>query len=155
MWHADLMTADGDTSDTLAADSSTITGDDITRLNGRSVERAGAFTRLAGTALIVAGGVGVLAWLWLTVRQQQALNDTGSGDGFEFGSSEVSFANRIDALAGYVSLLLSAVLALGVGLGLRLVAEYSVARTGGSLTGFATGDPVPDGGIAGPPSGAD
>jgi hypothetical protein len=143
---ADDMTADDGT-----AESSTITGEDVTWLNGRSVERAGAFTRLAGTVVIVAGGVGLLAWLWLTVRQQQALNDAGSGDGFDFGSSEVTFANRIDALAGYVSLLISAALAVGVGLALRLVAEYTVARTGGSVTGFVAGDPVPDGGIADPP----
>jgi hypothetical protein len=30
--------------------------------------------------------------------------------------------------------------AVGVGLGLRLFADYSVARTGGSLTGFEPGD---------------
>jgi hypothetical protein len=30
-----------------------------------------------------------------------------------------------------------------------------VARTGGSLTGFVAGDPVPEGGIADPPPDAD
>jgi hypothetical protein len=128
----------------------TIESEDITWLNGRAVERAGAFTRLAGVALVVAGAIGVAAWLWLTVRQQQAMDDVGGG---EFGavSVDVSLVDRIDAVVGYVPILIYGSLAVGAGLALRLIADYTVARTGGSLSGFAAGDPVPDGGLVNDP----
>ena len=62
------MTADDGTADDSTTNSSTITGEDVTWLNGRSVARAGAFARLAGTALVVAGALGAVAWLWVIVR---------------------------------------------------------------------------------------
>ena len=155
---ADDGTADGMTADDGTADSSTITGEDVAWLNGRSVARAGAFARLAGTALIVAGALGVLAWLWVSVRRQQQLDEiadfaNGLGEGSEggvlsFTDRTVSFSERIDVFADTVMLLLTAALAVAAGSGLRLVAEYTVARTGGSVTGFEVGDPVPEGGIA-------
>jgi hypothetical protein len=157
------MTADDGTADDGTAHSSTITGEDIAWLNGRSVARAGAFARLAGTALIVAGALGVVAWLWMSVRRQQQLSEIadfanglgdGSGDGdvLSFTDQTVSLSERIDVLADTAMLLVTAALAVAAGSGLRLVAEYTVARTGGSVTGFEAGDPVPEGGIADPPS---
>jgi hypothetical protein len=158
---ADDGTADDMTADDGTADSGTITGEDVAWLNGRSVARAGAFARLAGTALIVAGALGVLTWLWVSVRRQQQLDEiadfaNGLGDGSEggvlsFTDRTVSFSERIDVLADTVTLLLTAALAVAAGSGLRLVAEYTVARTGGSVTGFEVGDPVPEGGIADQP----
>ena len=142
-----------DDGDDSAADGSTITGEDVDWLNGRSVARAAAFARIAGTVLIVVGALGVVAWLWMNVRRQQQLSeiiDFMSGFGDDTDSGVVSFADRtvslserIDAAADTVTLLLSAALAVGAGFGVRLVAEYTVARTGGSLTAFAVGDPVP------------
>lgn len=128
----------------------TIGSEDIAWLNGRAVERAGAFTRLAGTALIVVGAIGVATWLWLTVRQLHAIDDAdsfGSGD-FGTGTSDFSFADRLDLVANFVPVLLYAAVAAGVGSALRLVADYTVARTDGSISGFAVGDPVPAGGLA-------
>jgi hypothetical protein len=153
------MTADDMTADDGTADGSTITGEDIAWLNGRSVARAGPFARLAGTALIVAGALGVVAWLWMSVRRQQQLSQIPGfiddiGDLDSFTDRTVSLSERIDAVADTAMLLVTAALAVAAGSGLRLVAEYTVARTGGSVTGFEVGDPVPEGGIADPPSGA-
>jgi hypothetical protein len=143
------MTAEDDS----ATDSSTITGEDVTWLNGRSVARAAAFARLAGTALVVVGALGVVAWAWTNVRRQQQLSeitdlmggfgDDADGGVVSFADRTVSLSERIDAAADTITLLLSAALAVAAGYGVRLVAEYTVARTGGSLTAFDVGDPVP------------
>ena len=132
------------------ADADTIGAEDVAWLNGRAVERAGAFTRLAGMALIVAGALGVAAWLWITVRQQQMIDDADGGR-FAFGDGEPSLVDRIDALVDYLIFLPWGALTVGAGFGLRLAADYTAARTGGSLTRFTVGDPVPDGGLANDP----
>jgi|RhiMethySRZTD1v2_1073278.scaffolds.fasta_scaffold15905_4 hypothetical protein len=121
-----------------------ITAEDVADLNRRSIERAAAFARVAGAVLVATAAIGVAAWLWLTVRAQLMADDFSGGTG-AFGGvgGGVSFADRVDLLLGFVALLVSAALTGGVGLGLRLVADTSVARAGGSLTGFAIGDAVP------------
>jgi hypothetical protein len=129
--------------------SSAIEADDVAWLNTRAVERAGAFTRLAGTALVVVGVLGAATWAWLTVRQQQRLDDVGGQ--FELRGADPSLTDRIDAFAEFVLFLVWAGLAVGAGVGLRLAAHYTVVRAGGSVTGFAVGDPVPDGGLANDP----
>jgi hypothetical protein len=127
----------------LTADSEILTADDIGGLNQQAVVRAAAFTRLAGTALVIAGAIATAAWLWLVVRQQQLVDDNGTfSTSVAVLDEDVSFVQRIDLFAGQVTLGIWAIVALGVGLGLRLVADYSVARTGGSLTGFEAGDRV-------------
>lgn len=119
------------------------TADDIAVLNRMAVERSAAFTRIAGGVVLVIGVVGALSWLWLTVRLQLELDDnsgiTGvpSIDGFD---ERTTWLDRVDSLTSYVHLLVFAGLALGLGLALRTMSDYVVARTGGSLTGFRVGD---------------
>jgi hypothetical protein len=119
-----------------------LTADDITALNRQAIVRAAAFSRLAGTALVIAGAIAMAAWLWLAVRQQQIVDDAEFSAPLSSLDRDVSFVQRLDLLAGQVTLAMWAVVAVGVGLGLRLVADYSVARTGGTLTGYEPGDRV-------------
>jgi hypothetical protein len=141
-------------------DDKTLTAEDIAGLNRQAVERAAAFSRLAGTALVIAGAVAAVAWAWTVVRAQQTVDDFGNVEPVSVeapsdalaeeaevfdpfgGLFDASFADRVDLLVGQIQLALVAVLTVGVGLGLRLIADYSVARTGGSLTGYQVGDQV-------------
>lgn len=123
-----------------------ITADDVVSLNRAAILRTAAFARIAGSALVVMGAVGTVAWIWLAIRQQQAFNDAAAeppdvsfGDRFD-----VSLAERLDAVAGSASLLLLAAITVGAGFGLRSFADYTVARSGGSLTGFEPGDQLDD-----------
>jgi hypothetical protein len=118
-----------------------LTADDVAHLNGSAVARTAAFARLAGTALVAVGALGTAAWLWSTVRIQMQIDDTG---GLSLDPAEsVSLAERFDVASQYVATLVFAGLAVAGGLALRLVADYTVARTGGTLTGFVAGDPFP------------
>jgi hypothetical protein len=125
-----------------------LTAGDITALNGQAVARAAAFARLAGTALAVAGAIGLAAWLWTAYRMQVRADDFGGLDPLLVGGAqttseyEVTAADRIDLFVSVVDLAIVAALAAAIGLGLRLIADYTVARTGGSLTGFEAGDRV-------------
>jgi hypothetical protein len=119
-----------------------LTADDVAHLNGSAVARTAAFARLAGTALVAVGALGTAAWLWSTVRIQVQIDDTG---GLSLDPAEsVSLAERFDLASQYVATLVFAGLAVAGGLALRLMADYTVARTGGTLTGFVAGDPFPD-----------
>jgi hypothetical protein len=120
----------------------TITADDVASLNRTAVVRAAAFARLAGSLLVVVGALGVAATIWLAVRQQQAAHGSGIA-AFGSQSRDISLANRIDLLINPIGYLLSATLTGATGLALRLIADYAVARMGGSLTGFEVGDPMP------------
>jgi hypothetical protein len=118
-----------------------VTSEDVIVLNRAVMVRAAAFARLAGTALLVVAGVAVAAWVWVTVRQQQAAED--SFVGFP-GDEDLSLGQRVDLFANTLTYLIYAAVAGGVGVALRLLADYTVARTGGSLTGFESGDTLPD-----------
>jgi hypothetical protein len=118
-----------------------VTAEDIAELNRMAVERSAAFARVAGTVVLVLGAFGALSWLWLTVRLQLRLEDMGGPLGsFDEPDEGVSILVRLDTLTAYVEVLVVSALAAGVGLGLRAVADYLVASTGGSLTGFRVGD---------------
>jgi hypothetical protein len=120
-----------------------ITADDIAALNRAAVARAAALARLAGSVLVVIGAVGVAAWLWLVARRLGVAGDNPfAGVFFTYGDFEfdLSFADRLDLVADAFPNLLWAAGAAGLGFGLRLVADYAVARTGGTLTGFEVGD---------------
>jgi hypothetical protein len=118
-----------------------VTSEDVIVLNRAVVARAAGFARLGGTAVLVVGGLGLAAWVWVTVRQQQMAEDTMV---LAPGSGDLSFGQRVDLVANTYVYLIYAAVAAGVGLALRLVADYAVARTGGSLTGFEPGDTLPD-----------
>jgi hypothetical protein len=117
-----------------------ITEDEVAELNRRAVERTSIIARTIGSALIVVGAVGVLAWLWFTARSQLQTGPfyVGAGSGFEQPSP--SLASRVDLLAGSFALALSAAAAIGLGMVLRLGGDYAQARTGGSITGYRAGD---------------
>ena len=67
-----------------------ITAADVNDLNRASVERAAAIARLAGNLVVAAGAVGLLAWVWASVRTQQNLG------GFTLAFSDVSSENDPD-----------------------------------------------------------
>ncbi len=63
--------------------------------------------------------------------------------GADIEGDDVGVADRVDLLATYSLYLVLASLAAGLGFALRLVANYTVARTGGSVTGVRAGEPLP------------
>jgi hypothetical protein len=125
-------------------DENTITAQDVEWLNRTSVVRTAAFARLAGSLLVAVGVVGVAAALWNIVRYQQ--NAEGYSFGFIGGGGvdgeDVSTMDRVDLFSTTYGLVLPAI-GLALGLALRLMADYTVVRVGGSLTGFEPGDEVP------------
>jgi hypothetical protein len=120
-----------------------LTAEDIANLNRDTIARSAAFLRLGGTLIGLVGVVGMVAWAWYEVRLQQNVGDsplifnatTASAGGLELG-------DRIDLLAGSMSLLVLSSLALGLGLAARHLGDYTQARTGASLTGYAVGDTI-------------
>jgi hypothetical protein len=118
------------------SEADTVSSADVTGLNQAIVARGAKLARLIGTGLMVVAGLGVLAWAWLEVRSLDLFGEP-------FLDEDAGVADRVDALAAYVIILLYAALAAGVGVALRLGADYTVARTGGSLTGVRAGEPLP------------
>ena len=122
------------------SEADTVTAADVSGLNQAVVTRAANLARLTGTGLLVVAGLGVLSWAWVTLRSLDLLvgaSSTEFDDAAEFG-----IADRIDLVAGYFVLLIFASVAAGLGVALRLAADYTVARTGGSLTGAQAGEPL-------------
>jgi hypothetical protein len=128
----------------IEPDDDVITAQDVEELNG-VVVRAAAFVRIAGTVLVVVGVVGCAAWLWTTVRTQQAVSaSVNFGIPATGPKPDVDLIDRVDLFAPYVGAVVIASLVVGFGLLLRLVADFVVARTGASLTGFEAGDRLAD-----------
>jgi hypothetical protein len=121
-----------------------ITPEDVEELNAAAIARAAAFVRIAGTVLVGVGAAGCLAWLWTAVRSQQELSpNVGFGlPGSE--SPQVELVDRIDLLAPFLGAWVLAAFVVGFGLLLRLAADFVLARSGGSVTGFEAGDVLPD-----------
>ena len=119
-----------------------VTEADIVLLNRGTVVRGAFFARTAGSVLIVIGAIGFLTWLWTVLRGQNVLGDLGE-DFFVGGGDSLSISERIDVFSYSIGLLLESALVVGVGCALRLIADYTVARLGGSLTGYEVGDDVP------------
>src|SRR5262245_24375822 len=90
----------------------------VTRLNQAGVERAANPARRVGTGLLVVAAIGLLAWVWMTLRALGLL-----GDGWE----GLAFEERLDVIAAAMGLLVYSSLAAGAGVALRLVAGYTVA----------------------------
>lgn len=130
------------------ANDDVITIEDVAWLNGRLVARSARNARIAGTVLLAVGVVGVVLNLWLNWRYQDRLeSDTGGELSSSFGplsEPDVGWMERLDLFAQLYGLEVP-VLAIAVGFGLHLVADYTVARTGGSVGEVAVGDPVPTG----------
>jgi hypothetical protein len=116
-----------------------ITADDVAGLNRTAVTRSAALTRIAGTALIVVGVVALAAAIWVSVRTQQHLDGRYNFD----ETDSPSFLDRVDAFSQTFSVWSLAGLALAGGVVLRLFADYAVARSGGSITGYEPGDRLP------------
>jgi len=122
-----------------------INANDVDDLNRAVIARAAAFVRMAGTVLVVVGVVGCAAWLWTTVRTQQAASASVTLGVSPTGSKpDVELIDRVDLFAPFFGALVIASLVIGFGLLLRLVADFVVARGGGSLTRFEAGDRVAD-----------
>lgn len=124
-----------------------ITTEDVAWLNGRMVARSARNARLIGSVLIAVGVVGVALNLWMNWRYQDRLDASSFNPTSSFGpptESDPSIGDRVDLFAQLYALAVP-VMAIGLGLGLQLVADYAVARTGGSLGTVAVGDPVPPG----------
>jgi hypothetical protein len=118
-----------------------VTTEDVVVLNRAVVARAAVFARMAGTVMLVVAGIALAAWVWVLVRQQQAAEDSlvfvPTGD-------DLTVGQRVDLFVNTLAYLVYAAVTGGVGIGLRLLSDYAVARTGGSLTGFEPGDTLPD-----------
>jgi hypothetical protein len=124
-----------------------VTADDVAGLNRSAVTRAAFFARWVGTVLVIGGVILLAAAVWTSVRLQQRLDErSGSAiGGLETDADDPTLLDRTDVFAqGLINWTLPA-LVIGGGLGLRLFADYSMARTGGSISGFEPGDPVPGG----------
>jgi hypothetical protein len=120
-------------------DDDLVTAQDVIVLNQVGVGRSAVFVRFGGVGLIVIGVLGALAWAYTTYRIQDQLTDgTGPfGAGFSEGPT---LAQRLDAVSSQFFLLVVPVLAIAIGLLLRLVADYAQVRVGASLTGYEVGD---------------
>lgn len=126
-----------------------VTATDIDRLNRTAVARGAQVARRAGTALLVLASIILLGWLWAFLRQQGLLGGGDEGP-FRFESHPDASA-RVDLTVSTISFLASAGILMGLGCGLRLIADYAAARTGGSLVGVQVGDLIPpEGGWATP-----
>jgi hypothetical protein len=126
-------------SGTGSATEDIVTTEDVVVLNRAVVARAAVFARIAGTVMLVVAGLALAAWAWVTVRQQQMADDATVAI-----ADDLSLGQRVDLFANTLAYLIYAAVAGGLGLGLRLLSDYTVARTGGSLTGFEPGDTLPD-----------
>lgn len=83
-----------------------------------------AWCRYGGSALVGLGVVGALTWLWSVVRSQ-------FGDESPiFHVDGRSWEFRIDAFATHLPLVIESAVVIGVGLALRLVADYTASRAG-------------------------
>ncbi len=122
-----------------------VTEADVAGLNRAAIARTTAFARLAGTVGIVIGAIAALGWAWLTVRTQGEIGDAASISIGGGAPSDPDFTDRIDLVVNSLALLIYAALVAGVGMALRLGADYAEARTGGSLTGLDVGDELLEG----------
>jgi hypothetical protein len=88
------------------------------------------------------GVIGVVAAVWVGVRSQFAAGDAYVSP-FGGGDESLTLAERFDLVVAPVAYAVAAALTAGAATALRLAADYAVARTGGSLTGYEPGDVWP------------
>jgi hypothetical protein len=113
--------------------SETITAADVSLLNRSAIERTASIARMIANAVIAIGLLSTFAWGWTAVRTQQQYG------GFD-DESGVAVLDRLDRLMVTIGLLAFAGLCVGLGVAIRLAADYAVTRTGGSITGVVEGD---------------
>ena len=113
-------------------------------MNRASIDRSAYLARLAGSVLIAVGLLMAVSWVWAQVRTQQNLDGSVYGRLIvtSLGSTDgrPTWALRIDVFTSSVSALWQPALALAGGFGLRMLADYTQSRVGGSITGFVEGD---------------
>jgi hypothetical protein len=153
--------SDADEAATSDHDDDVITTADVDWMNRTMLAQSATTVRRAGMALVVAGVAGLLLALWTSWRYQDQLSDRlddfaelieaevesdggflDVGPGFSGGRS-VAWSERLDAFAQHFGLFVLPAIAVGLGFGLRLFADYVVVRTGGSLGPVDVGDAVP------------
>jgi hypothetical protein len=118
-----------------------LTADDVAALNRNAVTRSAWIVRTAGVVLVVVGVVGFAGWVWFEVRLQQQLGGPRSSvTGGGLGQPNVDLVDRIDAFTQALTPGLIAAIVAGFGFAMRAMADYSVARVGGTLTAFVEGD---------------
>lgn len=120
-----------------------ITADDVRELNRGALRTTARIGRSVGTGLMVIGALGAVLWLWIVLRQQQVLGGSDGPFGFGVDDESPSVKQRLDVLASSFSYLAGVSLTAGVGMALRMAAEYLTATFGGSLTAAAVGDALP------------
>ena len=124
----------------VTVDEDRITADDVAALNRASLARVATIGRYAAIVLLVVAAMAAAAWLWIVARQQGIFGDAGR---FAFGTQEdPTVAERVDLFASSLSILVSAGMVGGLGLGLRLVSDFILLRAGATLTGVQVGDAV-------------
>ena len=122
----------------------TITTEDVVAMNRASVERSAYLARLGGSVLVVVGVLATLGWLWAQIRNQQRFDDFR--DSAVLGvlsinsSIRSSETTRVDLLMASLGGLWLPGLAVAGGLTLRMLADFTLTRVGGSITGFVVGD---------------
>jgi hypothetical protein len=104
----------------VTADDEGLTPADIASLNRAAVERTATIARLAGTALVIIGAVGAVAWVWVALRTQDRASSLDLTFGGEAMSKDLPLADRIDLFTGSLGLLLTASTVMGIGLFARL-----------------------------------
>ena len=120
------------------SEADTVSPADVAGLNQAVVARGANLARQIGTGLLVIAGLGAAAWAWLVLRSLDLIGERDrAGLGDDPGAVE-----QIDLVAALLPYLVYSSLAAGVGVALRLGADYMVARTGGSLTGVRPGEPL-------------
>ncbi len=129
----------------MSEPSPVITEEDIAGLNQRALLRVVDIARRGSTVLLVLAGVIALAWVWQTLRYQGVITDMDRGGfGVSFVGEDLTWKQRLDAVAltmiplGFVGLVAA------LGLGLRVYCEATTLQVGGSLTGWAVGDRIED-----------
>jgi hypothetical protein len=121
------------------ADDSTVTSEDVDDLNRQALDRSSAIARIGGTVLVIIGILGALAWLWLTIRAQQEAQPAEFDTFGDQAPPDISLGERITLVTTYLSMLLWASVAAGLGVFLRVVADAGQTYAGGSITGFQVG----------------
>lgn len=118
---------------------------DVVDLNRAAIARSAALARLTGSILIAIGAVGLALAVYVNVRAQLQLGESLGTFGTIDGpiAPGPSLNERISTLANGIAVVLEGVAMITFGLLLRMLADYVLARSGASITGYLPGDEAP------------